>query len=150
MLSCVLFFQLELQRQQLLCDRQQFQRDQLKAAEVRSLQSPTLQPQTPLQFPPLRPPPHRSPPGIKTSGLPATTPSVESKAITSSTTPTAAAPATADSENKTGGDSNKTELTPSTSSASGAVETEGSVAEKKDEEEVNQVMQDPPKGMLYK
>lgn len=45
--------QLELQRQQLLSDRQQFQRDQLKAAEVRSLQSPTLQPQTPLQLPPI-------------------------------------------------------------------------------------------------
>lgn len=60
--------QLELQRQQLLCDRQQFQRDQLKAAEVRSLQSPTLQPQTPLQLPPiLRAPPlpHRSPPTVK-------------------------------------------------------------------------------------
>ena len=60
--------QLELQRQQLLCDRQQFQRDQLKAAEVRSLQSPTLQPQTPLQLPPIlrNPPlPHRSPPTVK-------------------------------------------------------------------------------------
>lgn len=60
--------QLELQRQQLLCDRQQFQRDQLKAAEVRSLQSPTLQPQTPLQLPPILrapPPPHRSPPTVK-------------------------------------------------------------------------------------
>lgn len=45
--------QLELQRQQLLADRQQFQRDQLKAAEMRALQSPTLQPQTPtLLFPP--------------------------------------------------------------------------------------------------
>ena len=53
--------QLELQRQQLLSDRQQFQRDQLKAAEMRSLQSPTLQPQTPLSLPPLRLP-HRSPP----------------------------------------------------------------------------------------
>lgn len=52
---------LELQRQQLLSDRQQFQRDQLKAAEIRALQSPTLQPQTPLQLPPIRPP-HRSPP----------------------------------------------------------------------------------------
>ncbi len=58
------FPQLELQRQQLLNDRQQFQRDQLKATEVRSLQSPTLQPQTPLQLPPiLRPPPIRSPSG---------------------------------------------------------------------------------------
>lgn len=57
-----------MQRQQLLCDRQQFQRDQLKAAEVRSLASPTLQPQTPLQLPPiLRAPPlpHRSPPTVK-------------------------------------------------------------------------------------
>ena len=52
--------QLELQRQQLLADRQQFQRDQLKAAELRALQSPTLGPTTPLQFPPSRPP-HRSP-----------------------------------------------------------------------------------------
>lgn len=59
-------FQLELQRQQLLSDRQQFQRDQLKAAEVRSLQSPTLQPQTPLQLPPiLRAPPMRSPSALK-------------------------------------------------------------------------------------
>lgn len=61
-----LFLQLELQRQQLLSDRQQFQRDQLKAAEVRSLQSPTLQPQTPLQLPPiLRAPPLRSPSALK-------------------------------------------------------------------------------------
>ena len=43
---------MELQRQQLLAERQQFQRDQLKAAEMRALQSPTLQPQTPLLFPP--------------------------------------------------------------------------------------------------
>ncbi len=43
---------MELQRQQLLSERQQFQRDQLKAAEMRALQSPTLQPQTPLLFPP--------------------------------------------------------------------------------------------------
>ena len=49
-ISC--FYQLELQRQQLLSERQQFQRDQLKAAEMRALQSPTLQPQTPLLFPP--------------------------------------------------------------------------------------------------
>lgn len=56
----VISLQLELQRQQLLADRQQFQRDQLKAAELRSLQSPTLGPTTPLQFPPSRPP-HRSP-----------------------------------------------------------------------------------------
>ena len=62
----VLAIQLELQRQQLLSDRQQFQRDQLKAAEVRSLQSPTLQPQTPLQLPPiLRAPPLRSPSALK-------------------------------------------------------------------------------------
>ncbi len=55
--------QLELQRQQLLSDRQQFQRDQVKAAEMRSLQSPTLAPQTPLQLPPvLRPPPKSIPP----------------------------------------------------------------------------------------
>ena len=65
--SCGLF-QLELQRQQLLSDRQQFQRDQLKAAEVRSLQSPTLQPQTPLQLPPiLRAPPLHSPSGFKST-----------------------------------------------------------------------------------
>jgi hypothetical protein len=59
--------QLELQRQQLLSDRQQFQRDQLKAAEVRSLQSPTLQPQTPIQLPApiLRAPPMRSPSALK-------------------------------------------------------------------------------------
>lgn len=57
---------MELQRQQLLSDRQQFQRDQLKAAEVRSLQSPTLQPQTPLQLPPiLRAPPMSSPSALK-------------------------------------------------------------------------------------
>ena len=63
---------LELQRQQLLADRQQFQRDQLKAAEMRSLQSPTLQPQTPLQLPPVRPP-HRSPShGSKTAAPVAT------------------------------------------------------------------------------
>lgn len=49
-----------MQRQQLLADRQQFQREQLKAAELRALQSPTLGPTTPLQFPPSRPP-HRSP-----------------------------------------------------------------------------------------
>lgn len=47
---------LELQRQQLLAERQQFQRDQLKVVELRTLQSPTLQPQTPLQLPPVRPP----------------------------------------------------------------------------------------------
>ncbi|CAI8054691.1 SWI/SNF complex subunit SMARCC2 [Geodia barretti] len=49
---------LELQRQQLLADRQQFQRDQIKASELRALQSPTLAaaPSTPLQFPPSRPP----------------------------------------------------------------------------------------------
>lgn len=50
--SYYFFIQLELQRQQLLGERQQFQRDQLKAAEMRALQSPTLQPQTPLLFPP--------------------------------------------------------------------------------------------------
>ena len=44
----------ELQRQQLLAERQQFQRDQLKVVELRTLQSPTLQPQTPLQLPPVR------------------------------------------------------------------------------------------------
>ena len=48
--------QLELQRQQLLADRQQFQREQIKASELRALQSPTLGPTTPLQFPPSRPP----------------------------------------------------------------------------------------------
>ena len=52
--------QLELQRQQLLADRQQFQKDQLKVNELRALQSPTMGPTTPLQFPPSRPP-HRSP-----------------------------------------------------------------------------------------
>ena len=45
--------QLEIQRQQLLQDRQQFHKDQLKAQEMRNLQSPTLAPQTPLQLPPL-------------------------------------------------------------------------------------------------
>ena len=51
----------------MLSDRQQFQRDQLKAAEVRSLQSPTLQPQTPIQLPTpiLRAPPMRSPTAVK-------------------------------------------------------------------------------------
>ena len=64
--------QLELQRQQLLAERQQFQRDQLKAAEMRALQSPTLAPQTPLLFPPqkatptvLAPPPSTPAPQSK-------------------------------------------------------------------------------------
>lgn len=63
---CLFLFQLELQRQQLLGERQQFQRDQLKAAELRALQSPTLQPQTPLLFPPPKthPPPSLPPPSL--------------------------------------------------------------------------------------
>ena len=49
--------QLELQRESLIADRQQFHKEQLKAQELRSLQSPTLTlaPQTPLQLTPLAP-----------------------------------------------------------------------------------------------
>ena len=62
---------MELQRQQLLAERQQFQRDQLKAAEMRALQSPTLQPQTPLLFPPPKITPSMipHPPTLQTKGV---------------------------------------------------------------------------------
>ena len=59
--------QLELQRESLIADRQQFHKEQLKAQELRSLQSPTLTlaPQTPLQLTPLASKPpvslHREP-----------------------------------------------------------------------------------------
>lgn len=59
--------QLELQRESLIVDRQQFHKEQLKAQELRSLQSPTLTlaPQTPLQLTPLTSKPpvslHREP-----------------------------------------------------------------------------------------
>ncbi|XP_064396564.1 SWI/SNF complex subunit SMARCC2-like isoform X2 [Halichondria panicea] len=85
---------LELQRQQLLSDRQQFQRDQVKAAEMRSLQSPTLAPQTPLQLPPvLRPPPKSIPPAepipILSDNAPSTTGTgtEESDGVAMETTP---------------------------------------------------------------
>jgi hypothetical protein len=72
---------LELQRQQLIADRQLFNKEQLKAQELRSLQSPTLAPQTPLQLTPLslKPPvsvvketplDHPPPPPVTSQSLP--------------------------------------------------------------------------------
>lgn len=69
--------QLELQRESLIADRQQFHKEQLKAQELRSLQSPTLTlaPQTPLQLTPITSKPpvslHREPmepPTLSSSG----------------------------------------------------------------------------------
>lgn len=93
---------MELQRQQLLSERQQFQRDQLKAAELRALQSPTtLQPQTPLIFPPqkitpatiatptsLRPPPivaSKAVPNVDTAPTEGNIPNIDEKELPNNT-----------------------------------------------------------------